>query len=367
MSKCRKEREHPVTTFTVTDCGNDRQLQDFVNRATDGDTITFACSGTITLTSTLNIKGKGVSTAGLTVNGNWTAVVRDGIKLVGVFRVEGMYLSLKGLTIINGRAERGGGLFNTGGKVSITNCTFRGNTAQHGGGLFNREGKVSITNGTFSDNETAGSGGGLYNQKGEMSLSRCTFSGNTAQHGGGLGNEGPGRVTITNCTVCGNTARGWGGGFSNNFGCDATISFSTFVNNTASVAGGLTTGYPPLRITATIVANNTAQFSKQQNGSGKMTSLGFNLESGDDCDFTPMPTDQHNLDPALDPVGLQNNGGPTQTIALQPGSPAIGAVTDTTLCPGTDQRGWLRQPGIIPCDIGAYHSSYLPPPAPPSP
>jgi hypothetical protein len=137
MSKCRKEREHPVTTFTVTDCGNDRQLQDFVNRATGGDTITFACSGTITLTSTLNIKGKGVSTAGLTLDGNGEAVVLNGDKQVGVFRVEDMVLSLKGLTIINGRVERGGGLFNTGGKVSITNCTFRGNTAQHGGGLGN--------------------------------------------------------------------------------------------------------------------------------------------------------------------------------------------------------------------------------------
>src|SRR6266849_8071338 len=36
--------DHPVTTFNVTDCSNDSQLQDFINHATDGDTITFACS-----------------------------------------------------------------------------------------------------------------------------------------------------------------------------------------------------------------------------------------------------------------------------------------------------------------------------------
>jgi hypothetical protein len=128
----------------------------------------------------------------------------------------------------------------------------------------------------------------------------------------------------------------------------------------------LTTGYPPLHISATIVANNTAQFSKKQNGSGKMTSLGFNLESGTDCDFTPMHTDQHNLDPTFDPTGLQDNGGTTQTIALQAGSPAIGALP-IQRCPPIDQRGYVCPAGLSFCDIGAYQSSYLAPPAPPSP
>ena len=171
-------------------------------------------------------------------------------------------------------------------------------------------------------------------------------------------------MTIDNSLSWGNTAR-HGGGLYNNFGGEATISFCTFVNNTATVAGGLTTGYPPLRITASIVANNNAQHSKQQNGAGKMTSLGFNLESGTDCDLTPMPTDHHNLDPMLDPTGLQNNGGSTQTIALQVGSPAIGAIPNR-MCPHTDQRGYLRPAGLSFCDIGAYQSSYLAPPASPS-
>ena len=47
-----------MTTFTVTDCSTDSQLQDAISHAADGDTITFACSGTITLTSTLTIKRK---------------------------------------------------------------------------------------------------------------------------------------------------------------------------------------------------------------------------------------------------------------------------------------------------------------------
>jgi parallel beta helix pectate lyase-like protein len=381
-----------VTTFTITDCSNDRQLQDAISSATDGDTIIFACSGTITLTSTLTIKAKGLSAVGPTLDGNGEVVVLDGGKQMGVLLVEDTPLVLKGLAISNGKAERGGGLFNSRGKVSITNCTFSGNQAaksggglfneegevsishcifsgnavEHGGGLFNRGGKVTITNCTFSGNEATGSGGGLFNnQKGEVNIGQCTFSDNTAQHGGGLANEG--RLSITNCTIAGNTAGGWGGGFSNNFGSDVSISHSTIVNNTASVAGGLHTGYPPLHMGSTIVANNTAKFVPRQNGCRDVISFGYNLESGDDCFSAFTRTDQFNLDPTLDPTGLQNNGGPTQTIALQAGSPAIGAVTEDIFCPDTDQRGWLRPPGITSCDSGAYQSSYLAPPAPPSP
>lgn len=305
-----------MTTFTVTDCSNDSQLQDFINHATDGDTITFACSGMITLTSTLVIKKKGKAVGNLTLDGSGESVILDGGNNVRVLRVDGIRLTLKGMTVANGKTD------------------------ESGGGLF-------------------------MSQSSEVIIDNCTFSGNAARHGGGLFNDG-GKVTITNCTVAGNTASAWGGGLYNNFGGEATISFCTFVNNTATVAGGLTTGYPPLRITATIVANNIAHFSRQQNGGGKMTSLGFNLESGTDCDFTPMSTDQHNLDPTLDPTGLQNNGGSTQTIALQVGSPAIGAIP-TQMCPPTDQRRYVCPAGLSFCDIGAYQSSYLAPSVPPSP
>jgi hypothetical protein len=306
-----------MTTFTVTDCSNDSQLRDFINQATDGDTITFACSGTITLTSTLIIKRKGQEVGHLTLDGSGKSVILNGGHTVRVLQVDEMHLTLKGVAVANGKTD------------------------ESGGGLF-------------------------VSQSSEVTIDNCTFSGNAAHHGGGILNDG-GKVTITNCTFVGNTASAWGGGLYNNFGGEATISFCTFVNNTASVAGGLTTGYPPLRITAIIVAHNTAQFSKRQNGAGKMTSLGFNLESGTDCGFSdPKSHDQENLDPMFDPKGLQNNGGSTQTIALQTGSPAIGVVP-IQMCPSIDQRGYLLPPGLFFCDIGAYQSSYLAPPASPSP
>lgn len=67
-----------MTTFTVTDCSTDSQLQDAISHATDGDTITFACSGTITLTSTLTIKRKGQTAGNLTLDGSGESVILDG-------------------------------------------------------------------------------------------------------------------------------------------------------------------------------------------------------------------------------------------------------------------------------------------------
>jgi len=191
-------------------------------------------------------------------------------------------------------------------------------------------------------------GAGLYNRGGKVSITNCTFSGNSAQHGGGIHNDG--KISITNCTISGNVARAWGGGFYNNFGSEALVHHSTIAYNRATIAGGWVTGYPPFSMSTTLTAQNHAR-SSCDNSHGEITDLGFNLQG----------------DVGLDPAGLQNNGGPTQTIILQAGSPAIGAVTESTPFPDTDQRGWVRPAGLISCDIGAYQSSYLSPAAPPSP
>lgn len=66
-----------------------------------------------------------------------------------------------------------------------------------------------------------------------------------------------------------------------------------------------------------------------------------------------------NQDPLLDPAGLQDNGGPTKTIALQPGSPGIDAAVLLN-CPPTDQRGVARPYGAG-CDIGAFELTNNPP------
>src|SRR6185312_14197346 len=101
----------------------------------------------------------------------------------------------------------------------------------------------------------------------------------------------------------------------------------------------------PVNIKNTIVALNTGQAGRDVYGI--FVSSGFNLIGRTDgsTGFT-QPTDQTGtiaspLDPKLDPAGLQNNGGPTQTIALLLGSPAIDKGTSNGLTGAliTDQRG----------------------------
>jgi hypothetical protein len=78
---------------------------------------------------------------------------------------------------------------------------------------------------------------------------------------------------------------------------------------------------------------------------GTITDAGYNISDDNLCGFNATGS-RNNTDPMLDPAGLANNGGPTQTIALLSGSPAIDAIplancTDEASPPNpiiTDQR-----------------------------
>jgi hypothetical protein len=101
---------------------------------------------------------------------------------------------------------------------------------------------------------------------------------------------------------------------------------------------------------ATVVAGNTNGRSCFRSPAGGVNDFGFNLDDDGTCGFT-LSTDLSNTPAGLDPSGLQDHGGFTQTIAPQSGSPVIDAVTTASLCPAADQRG---TPRTAPCDIGAY-------------
>jgi hypothetical protein len=100
------------------------------------------------------------------------------------------------------------------------------------------------------------------------------------------------------------------------------------------------------------------------NNSGVVTSDGYNLSSDNGGGFLGALGDQINTDPMLGP--LQDNGGPTFTMALRFGSPAIDKGKSFSLT--TDQRGQPRPyddpnipnaPGGDGSDIGAYEASEL--------
>ena len=196
----------------------------------------------------------------------------------------------------NSAGTNGGGLFSQGGMTTLTDVTVSGNSAAaDGGGLSNRGGTTTLTNVTVSGNAASVSGGGLYASGGTTKLTNVTVSGNSASvSGGGLFSE-VGATTLTNTIVAGQTA---GGDISS-----AVLGSFNLIGTGGS--GGLLNG----------VAGNIVGVA----------------------------------DPGLAPLGAY--GGPTQTMALLPGSAAVSAGTKGVAIPTTDQRGFSRQGAA---DIGAF-------------
>jgi hypothetical protein len=265
----------------------------------------------------------------------------------------------------------GGGIDNAGGTLDVEGSTISGNRAGNGGS--GGEGDVG-----GSANE-GGDGGGIYST-GELFVRDSTVSGNRGGDGGngGLGDTGSGgdggfggsgagvrsvgATLITNTTLSGNaTGAGGGGGLGSPAGLTryggigggvylpsgATGEFTnvTIAGNRAGQGGAMALGNG---VSATennsVIASNTGI---DECAGGAFTDGGHNIGFGD----TRCPGIHG--DPRLGP--LHDNGGPTPTMALLAGSPAIDLVPATSgqLCPDTDQRGLARPQGAS-CDAGAY-------------
>ena len=177
-------------------------------------------------------------------------------------------------------------------------------------------------------------------------LTIANGSANSAPNGSGGGIWNGATLNITNSTLSNNAApNGPGGSIWN--GGTLSISNSTVSNSTSGEGGGIFNN-GPLSSSGSIIAEN-------QNGDcanyGTITDNGYNLESGTSCGFTGTGSLQ-NKNPQLS--ALANNGGPTQTMALQQGSPAIDQIP-AAKCPATDQRGDTRPDNAeTTCDMGAY-------------
>ena len=272
----------------------------------------------------------------------------------------------------------GGGIANSG-ILSIQNSTFSGNGvlanlgSPSGGGISNG-GTLTVTNSTFSHNDAwvssfgFGAGGGGISNGGTLTVTNSTFSHNGADipltvTGGGGAIRNDGTLTVTNST------------FFDNFGCKgsgiaggATVTSSTFFDNIAcegysTIEGA--TSFKSTLLAASSGSTSNGELSAGSNCSGTMTDSGYNISDDATCGFakTGSANNGDGVDPLLAIVGLADNGGPTQTIALQDGSPAIDAIplaecTDQSSNPiTTDQRGFRRPDfGEVFCDIGAFES-----------
>ena len=264
----------------------------------------------------------------LSINGpgaNLLTVRRDTGGVYRIFTIRST-VGLSGLTIANGDTSgEGGGIGVFGGAVSVSGCAIIGNQANAAGGIENNGGTLTVTASTISGN-SAGEGGGLRNLNGTTTLTNCTISGNQGNQGAIFNLDfDPTKTStlqVTDCTIANNTATSGGAGI---------VSF---------VQGGTgSTASTALR--NTIVAGNTLpnlSTTILNGGTATITSLGYNLTNDDGGGFLTGTADQTNKDPLLGP--LQNNGGPTQTHALLPGSPAIDQGSSSGSF--TDQRGFPR-------------------------
>jgi hypothetical protein len=225
----------------------------------------------------------------------------------------------------------------------------------------NFSGVVTLNNLTIANGHTTANGGGVFNS-GPLTVTNSTFLGNSAAAGGAIFNSGAGTLTVTNCTFSGNA--GAGGGAINS-GHGGTVTSSTFSNNSAGVAGAgaaILANNTTVQVTNSILASSTGANCGVQSA-GVIGNGGDNISDDGSCGFGSSTgangdTIGDDVVPLLDTNGLQNNGGPTDTIALQPNSPAVNAVPIAD-CPATDQRGHPRpDPGDTSgaCDIGAFES-----------
>jgi hypothetical protein len=267
-------------------------------------------------------------------------------------------LIMEGCTVSgNTSTVLGGGLSAADASVNIQirSSTFTSNSATgyYGGGIFVYSGVLTLTDSTLSGN-SAPYGAGLYlTTTSQGTVVRSTINNNTASVDGGGVHVDSSQLTIIGSTLSTNSARGFGGGAAMPNGT-LILRHSTVTANRANTdnvggeqGGGLITGTGVVTLDHTIVAGNLRGTSIRSDAIGP-TSARFSL-IGDNTGATItdnggnlIGTGAFPVNPLLGP--LAENGGPTRTHALQPGSQAIDAGDPAALAgagsvPTSDQRG----------------------------
>jgi len=374
-----------VNSLTDTGAGSGLtgDLRYCITHGTSGiDTINFGVTGSIMLKSALPALNTSVAIQGpgarlLSVEGDPFSVSSFGIFAVG----SAATVQISGLTMKNGNACA----INNAGMLTVNDSTLTGNSGISYGGAIYNTGALTVSNSTITGNNVnAGPdtlypnswGGGIYQAGGRLSLSSSTLSNNTA-YGGSIFYPEPDYPSPGAGFWIGQSA--YGGGLYV-AGGTVSIDHSTIAGNQAltghtdyvpsnyywpgdGVGGGIVNnaGQSALQVYDTILAGNVASYASDYNGSvayrasdlyGSFASLGHDLIGNSSGGSGFAATDLLNVNPQLGP--LQNNGGPTETMALLAGSPAINAG-DNTSAPAYDQRG-PGFPRIVggTIDIGAF-------------
>lgn len=351
-----------------------------------------AATGDLDITDSINIIGAGANDTILDGNQN------DRIFHIGPNNpTVGPSVYITNLTMTDALAINisqdgaGGTIAINNGEVFLDYITITGSLATGAGGaIFLDHGGLTINHSTFANNTTSGSGGAVANWHGGLSISNSTFYGNKTfqdnSEGGAITSIGEGGFYMYNSTVYGNSAGYYGGGVAV-YGdhLPGRISHSTIVNNklinsrppTSWPSGaGLylnTNAGGPWGVTIdnNLVADNirvdfNGNFIESSNCysvQGTSISTGYNLDNGASNCFGGGAGDRPNSNAGLDTDGLEDNGGPTKTVAILTDSDALDSADPGCPPPLIDQRGVNRPDGdsnsLGRCDIGAYEVSFF--------
>ena len=375
----------------------------------------------------LNLTTPATGTAFIYIIGSGAGTtIIDAGKIDRVFDVaKDRSAAIEGVTIRNGYAGDGGGIYNYG-VLTVSDAVISGNKADlWGGGIYNF-GTLTVMNSTISQNFAPNAGGGIHNDgflhdvtltvidstisrnatltdgsaivaegildlirnglgggifnhgQSNMLVTRSTISQNSSNFGGGIF-QGSGTMTIVNSTISQNSAMTDGGGIYNGLGSVNVLNTSIVFNDADSdrdpnggTGGGVFNGIdslpnkppPVFNLRNTLVAGNTVHNAPIYDDCyGNLGLYGSNLFSavGAGCTVDGDWGTLGHWNPFSGTLGpLQNNGGPTWTHALMPGSNAIdggdplfGCVDFNGNAVATDQRGVVRPQGSR-CDIGSY-------------
>jgi hypothetical protein len=299
------------------------------------------------------------STSAATAAGNTAAgggaYVSDGATLVRS-TISGNSVTSPVASTGDGYYSVGGGLYSRG-DLTMTDSTISGNSIDvaaadegaPGGGIYVR-GIVDISGSTIDSNVADGDGGGIFkaifsvygepggtNPRTKLTIRNSTFTGNTAARGGAIASSRP--VYLANSTIANNFADAGAGGVL--FNLVGIIDSSGILDAQSTIIGANAGGDG-----ATLALDLAADDTLVVTGSNDLVVDAGSIE---------LPADTIAADPLLGP--LQDNGGPTRTLALLPGSPAIDAGSNP-LDLEFDQRGdgFPRVVGIA-ADIGAIESA----------
>ncbi len=262
----------------------------------------------------------------------------------------GTYLQLNYDAFVGNTAVAIGGAVEAEGSLVVADCLFVANSSNSGMGAIHGQSSVDIVRSMFVGNRAVNGGGALGTSLDQtVTVEDSLFAGNVSGYGGGISADRS-NLTCTNVTWTGNdAASGGGGGVAMHRGT-AVFKNCTFADNLSAGHGSDVYGSgtdPGVTFENTILVSSGADQSCE---GYTPVSAGHNLGVDGSCGLT-ADGDVTVVEPGL--RMLRDNGGPTLTVGLLTGSPAIDAGGGQYAA--TDQRGTQRPVGSAP-DIGAYEA-----------